>query len=778
MNFVVNHVPDGVPVRVFIDEIGEDNDVTEDFEALKENATFHIVESAGGGAIKGVMKIFSVILKPLAKLLSPSVKGASSNLANSQADSPNNSITDRNNKARPYERSYDICGTVQTIPNNLMSTYKVFNAAGKIVEYGYYDAGRGYLDIHPDGITDGDTRVSDITGTSVAVYAPYTSPNNTSTPQVMVGDPIEQGLYITVESNEVDGVVLKAPNGMGISFSYMSGYPSLSGNIGTIYDPTGGSDFSGVLVPNDTFSLVSAWTNTDVDLSGGGYQVVSVSEGTVTFIVPGGLIGRWQEIRPGSFFRGDGEASLQPDNTYEKTLTDWVSINRTEVERIVANIAAANGMYKDNGKSKTLASVTAEIQYQLLDENSVPYGPIYTAQGTVSGRTPDYNGVTIYADLPVVSRVRVRARRVTDLDFNFEGSVVDEVTYVNLYGQTRDNTPHYGNRTTVHSMRKQTPRAAEVKQPQLRMIATEMVHKYLGNGVFEDTMTPNTQAVQSLIRLARDPDVGGLNLTVRNMDKLLAVQNEVEAYFGDKQAGEFCYTFDDYKTTMQDIVSTIADAIFCTPYRRGADILLDFERPRMGPEMVFTHRSKAGTSEKWTAFWAANRRHQKNILKKISVSFTATEEGIFALPNRAVSVVKGSRMATYDGYVTAVNGLTVELSQPVKFTSGDDHSLILKLRDGGVQSVNVVPGAHDRQVIMTSVPQEAIYTGNSALKTEFSFGNEARHNAQMILVSTVDPGDDRTVKITGFNYDKDFYKFDNVPPFGRAFSNGFDNGFN
>ncbi|ECO5438107.1 hypothetical protein FYE66_23425, partial [Salmonella enterica] len=145
-------------------------------------------------------------------------------------------------------------------------------------------------------------------------------------------------------------------------------------------------------------------------------------------------------------------------NTYEKTLTDWVSINRTEVERIVANIAAANGMYKDNGKSKTLASVTAEIQYQLLDENSTPYGPIYTAQGTVSGRTPDYNGVTIYADLPVVSRVRVRARRVTDLDFNFEGSVVDEITYVNLYGQTRDNTPHYGNRTTVHSMRKQTPR--------------------------------------------------------------------------------------------------------------------------------------------------------------------------------------------------------------------------------------------------------------------------------------------------------------------------------
>ncbi len=50
-------------------------------------------------------------------------------------------------------------------------------------------------------------------------------------------------------------------------------------------------------------------------------------------------------------------------------------------------------------------------------------------------------------------------------------------------------------------------------------------------------------------------------------------------------------------------------------------------------------------------------------------------------------------MATYDGYITAVNGLTVELSQPVKFTAGDDHYLVLKLRDGGVK-VFVLSLAH------------------------------------------------------------------------------------
>lgn len=824
LNFVVNHIPDGVPFRVFLEEIGEDNDVTENFDALKQDAVFHILEGAGGGAIKGVMKVFSIILKPLAKLLTPSTKGASNNLANQQADSPNNSLTDRNNKARPYERTYDICGRVQTIPNNLMTTYKVFDNAGRIIEYGYYDAGRGYLDVKAEDITDGDTKVQEITGTSVAVYAPYTSPNNTSSPQLLVGEAIDQKLYITIASNEVDGAVLKAQNDIRVNPSD-TGEISLQGTTGIVRDATGDSAFTEILSVGDVavFNLILV---KDVANVSGNYMVTYVDDFEVRVAV-GGMLTEWQKL-PSGFTRltQGNEAWISPSNTYDKSLTDWTTLNRLPVERIVANIAAANGMYKDNG-SKLRASVTVELQYQLLDDTGTPYGPVYSKQGTISGRSSDYTGVTIYADLPSASNVRVRARRVTNLDLAFEGTVVDEVSYINLYGQIRDTTPNYGNRTTVHSARKQTPRAAEVKQPQLRMVVTEMVYKYLGNGVFDSVRTPNTQAVQSLIRLARDPDAGALNLTTANMDKLLAVQSEIESYFGSASAGEFCYTFDDYKTTMQDIVTTIAEAIFCTPYRRGADILLDFERPRIGPEMVFTHRSKTTTTEKWTrtfndaqvydslkfsyidpdtnvketisipaeggvntetydskgirnyrqAYWAAYRRYQKNLLKKVTVSFTATEEGIFAMPGRAVSVVKGSRMAPQDGYVIAVNGLTLTLSQPVKFTPGDDHSLILKKRDGGVQSVAVVPGSHDREVVMLSAPQEAIYTGNSALKTEFSFGNEARHNAQMILVSTVDPGDDRTVKITGINYEADFYKYDGVAPFGSGFSDGFSNGF-
>lgn len=828
MPFVVANIPDGVPFEIYMNYIGEDHKVTEDFDALKQDATFHIVEGAGGGGLGGIMKVLDPlgVINRINKIIFPSAKSPGTNIGNQQAESPNNSLTDRNNKPRPYERSYDICGTVQTIPNDLMTTYKVFNSAGVVVEYAYYDAGRGPLKIDASGITDGDTRVEEITGTSVAVYAPYTSPNNTDTPQLLIGDPIQQGLYVTLTSNDVDGAVLKAQNGIRTNPGE-SGYISLSGTTGIIRDSTGDSAFDEILSVGDAvvFNVIQVKDVARVD---GVYTVTYVDSFELRVAVVGSILTEWQKLQGGFTHLTPGDdVWLGPQDTYTRSLTDWASVNRFPVERVVVNIAAANGMFKDNGSSRTRAAVTVEMQYQALDENNAPVGPVFTKQGTVSGRSGDYTGITLYGQLPAPSAVRVRMRRVTNLDLDFGGTVVDEVTYVNLYGQSIDRTPHYGNRTTVHSARKQTPRASELKQPQLRMVATELIYEYLGNGVFDTVLTPNTRAVQSLIRLMRDPVVGGLSLTAANMDALLAVQDEVESYFNSPLAGQFCYTFDKYETTAQEIINTIAEAIFCTAYRKGKDIVLDFERPRIGPEMVFTHRSKTPDSEKWTrqfsdrdaydsvkfsyidpntniketitippegglktdtvdskgirnynqAFWQAWRRYQKNTLNKVSVEFTATEEGMFAVPGRPISVVKGSRMAPYDGYIIAVNGLELTLSQPVSFDDGDDHSLILKRRNGGVQSVAVVPGSSDRKVVMTSAPQEAIYTGNSALKTEFSFGSEQRHNAHMMLVSTVDPGTDRTTRIKAYNYHPDYYKYDGVSPFGRAFSDGFNNGF-
>lgn len=824
MEFVVNRIPDGVPVRVYLGEIGDDTDVTDDFEALKdEDAVYHIVEGAGGGAlVVGALVALVVVAATVLLTKKPSLAVTATN---NQAKSANNSLTDRSNKPRPYERSYDICGTVQTIPNDLMQTYKAFNSTGALLEYSYYDAGRGYLHIEADGVTEGDTLISDITGSSVAVYAPYTSPNNTTLPQLQIGDVIDQKLYVTYSNDDVDGIVLKAPNDIGANPS-SGGTAKRISNTGYIYDPSGDSAFSEFLSVGDV-AVLSNFDVKDVTNLNGSFEVLYVDDFEVRLYV--GDIGNWGNLNNGETYAltERSDTFIGPSNTYDVSLTDWYYMVRGEVDRVLANVAGQNGLYKyDGGYNRT--SVTVELQYQMIDSQRNPLSDIYTVQATITGNSTDYVGTSIYGQLPTASRFRARMRRVTNYDKDYDGTVSDEITFINLYGQSLDTTPHYGNRTTVHCARKQTPRAASIDNPELRMIATEMCYKYLGNGVFDTVMTPNTQAVQSLIRLARDPAVGNLELTTANMDKLLSVQEEIESYFGSELAGQFCYTFDDYDTTMQDIVQTIAEAVFCTAYRKGADIMLRFDRPVAGPEMVFTHRSKTTGTEKWTrtfndsttydslsfsyidpdtnvqetiyipeelganteeyeskgvrnyqqAYWLAWRRYQRNTLSKVVVEFEATEEGALATPGGVISVVKGSRIAPQDGYVVAVNGLTLTLSQPVTFTPGDDHSIILKKRDGSVQSISVIKGSHDREVVMLSAPEEAIYTGNSALKTEFSFGNEARHNAQKIVVSSIDPGDDRTVKITGYNYDDGFYQYDGVAPYGSGFSDGFSNGFN
>lgn len=805
MDFVISKIPDGVPFKIYIDEVGQDNDVTEDFDALQEDAEFFIIEGAGGGGIVGK------ILDPLGifKIFNP--KAATTSLANQQGESPNNSLTDRTNKPRPYERSYDICGTIQSIPNNLMTVYQIYNAAGKTIEYGYYDVGRGELDTPASGITDGDTLMSEITGSSAAVYRPFTSPNNSSS-SVLVGNAITENLYITTSSNEVDGETLKAPNELAANVGDVSTV-SVSGSIGTITDPSGDSEFDAYINVGDMVQLTNIYVTGVATLSGT-YPVIAVSSVDITLNVISNLA-QWGLLGSTTHpIEAGTNATVGPANTTEASFTSWFSIKRIKSERLVINIGAENGMYADYGEGKISWGTTVEAQYQLIGDDGNPYGATYSQQATVGGRTSDETGVSMFINLPIPSAVRVRVRRVTPKNFSFEGTIVDEVKYNNLYGQIRDNTSHYGNRTTVHTARRQTARATSVKSPQLKMIVTERIYKYLGNGVFDTSLSNNTQAIQSLIRLLRDPVVGDLNLTSDNMDKLIAVQNEVEEYFSSPLAGQFCYSFDSYDTTMQDIISEIADAIFCSASRIGHSVLFDLERPRLGPEMVFTHRSKGPSGEKWTrnfndksaydslkfsyidpdtniketitipedggvntdtytskgirnydqAYWAAWRRYQKNKLNRVAVEFTAMEEGILAIPSRPISVVKGSRISPFDGYVVAVNGLELTLSQNVEFTTDDDHSIILKRRDGSVQSVAVTEGSNSRKVVMQSAPYEAIYTGNGALKTEFSFGSEQRHNAQMMIVSTVEPSGDRTVKISAYNYDADYYKYDGVSP--------------
>lgn len=820
--FVLERIPDGTPFRCISDGI----DITNDADAMLIVRDATVIEYPGSGVLKPVLNPISKVFS----FLAPKVKTPS---FNQQATSANNSLTDRTNKPRPYERVFDMCGTSQCIPSDMMQAYKLYDESHREFEFGYYYIARGFVDTPESGITDGDTLISATPGSSVNIYDPFTSPNN-SAPRQIIGDLITEPLFISIRSNSVDGIELKAPNEYELKLTGVTITCQLSGTTGSLLDATGEMEFDDLFSAGQSVTLANVNvvgtvgpTGQETAVLAGTYTVTAVSQTAISFNVSSNLE-QWQRIPGGSAnMISSSSAKISPADLSNVGFSDWVSIRSISPERLLINIVAQQGMYKTpSGSSSTKkTSATVEVQWQALDDSGAPVGAINPVFQTLEDKSRNEVGMSVRVDLPYASPVRVRVRRSSNLNTSYNGTVVDAIKYRDLYGQIVDTTPHYGDMTTIHSQRKATVQATAIKEPQLKVIATEMVYKYLGGGAFDTGLTPNTKAVQSLIRLMRDPLVGNLDLSVDCMDKLIDVQDEVETYFGTELAGQFCYTFDDQKSTAQDICQSIADAIFCTVYRDNQDIRLFFERPAAGPAMVFTHRSKVG-DEKWTrtlhpegfdsveytwtdpktniretitipdggganpnkidskgvrnyqqAYWLAHRAYQKDQLQRIGVEFTATAEGIYAVRGQAISVVKGARVATYDGYVVAQNGLTLTLSQEVEFTPGDDHYLQLKRRDGTVESVRVEPGSNARTVMIVSAPSEAIYTGNSAVKTEFSFGNEARHLAQMIIPTQVDPQTDRTVKITGVNYHPDVFLYDGASTGGGAFSDGFDDGF-
>ena len=173
--FVIAIIPDGTPFRCYKNDI----DITNDADQMVLNGEFKIVEYAGGG-------VFNAILRPINKILSwfLPAPSASASQANVQATSANNSLTDRNNKPRPYERVYDICGTVTCYPSDLMQAYRLYNASNKEFEYGYYYVARDYVQVLDNDVYDSDTPLNTVSGSAANFYHPQTSPT------VKNGDPL------------------------------------------------------------------------------------------------------------------------------------------------------------------------------------------------------------------------------------------------------------------------------------------------------------------------------------------------------------------------------------------------------------------------------------------------------------------------------------------------------------------------------------------------------------------------------------------------------------
>lgn len=122
--------------------------------------------------------------------------------------SPNNSLSSRTNQPRVNGRVADIYGTVEATPDLLAVPYVLYQN-NRQVEIAFMSLGRGSYDV--SRVRDGDTAIASISGSSAAIYAPFTSPNS-GTPQLQIGTPITEPVRSVVKLNEVNGQTLKPIN--------------------------------------------------------------------------------------------------------------------------------------------------------------------------------------------------------------------------------------------------------------------------------------------------------------------------------------------------------------------------------------------------------------------------------------------------------------------------------------------------------------------------------------------------------------------------------------
>jgi hypothetical protein len=511
--------------------------------------------------------------------------------------------------------------------------------------------------------------------------------------------------------------------------------------------------------------------------------------------------------------------------TVDNGLTDWtgwVTLPDTDRTEAWMNVLAAAGMYLDDG-AKSGTTVAYEIQIEQLDGSLVPTGVVETVGGSITGATSNERAETLERVTAWTGPARVRARRTTPFNYDFNGLVVDEIQWVDLYSVSPVDKLHFGNKTTIHTVTRANQDATTLRRRELNCLAARKLPTYNGttfSGAFDSTglhvsgtISATSKICDIIAAVSQDPQIGNRTLaTDVDMAQIWGVQQALDAW--NTECGQFNYTFDSDAISFEETLVAIAQAAFCVPYRQNGKIRLALDRPQATSTALFTHRNKRPDAETITrrfasdgeydgvelvyqepdsesletirlplgggytklkkvertgirsftqAWFHANREYNRLRYQRLTIETETTGDGRALLPNARVDIVDNTRFKSWDGEVVGQSGLTLTLSRDVEFIPATPHSIVLMKRDGSLQSITCTAGPAANQVVLAGAPAEAIVTTPTAavgIRTIFSFAADSARAAQAWLVQEIGSTDGRYVRIRAVNYSDEYYAAD------------------
>ncbi|WP_131224930.1 hypothetical protein, partial [Achromobacter marplatensis] len=141
----------------------------------------------------------------------------------------------------------------------------------------------------------------------------------------------------------------------------------------------GGSAGTGTGTP--TFSRSSGVVQFDLS---GVYLVTTVTSGLLTLNNPSAVNSDW-DVLEDSYGGVSGVLNPTITTTGERWV-GWFTVESIRpISRIISNVVALNGLYKDNGRQQYRRDVTYRIEAQRVDGAGVPIGAVSAFERTISG---------------------------------------------------------------------------------------------------------------------------------------------------------------------------------------------------------------------------------------------------------------------------------------------------------------------------------------------------------------------------------------------------------
>lgn len=295
---------------------------------------------------------------------------------------------------------------------------------------------------------------------------------------------------------------------------------------------------------------------------------------------------------------------------------------------------------------------------------------------------------------------------------------------------------------------------------------------------------------------------------------------------GDGYANDmirFGYDFDDNQVAYDDMFTNICDVVNCIPYVQNGIYDAFFEGVQDTSTMQITHRNKLADSEtvedifeadydgielsyrnnetgtsdtiyvpddgsatnmnsidldgcttEIQAYRRALRLYNKQLYHTRNVEFDVDEIGRMIVPGQRIDSPDGTRFyyhegdtdgyRVYDGEVVEINGLVVELSEPVYFTDGEDHYIQFTNTTGdNSELILCTEGDNEFEVVLASLPSDGLYDGYERDKTKYTFCSEQLRESIALIPKTIQSNIDNGQEvntITSINYDARYYQGD------------------